>query len=94
MDVFRASEFDQRDASSRHVVIIYDLRPAFWVLNCYGKGEARKCASTEGALDIQRIGFVTLAFCLHLWSIFLDSLILEAVRRGSCIDGHRILRMI
>ena len=70
MGIFRVKEFGHRAASSQHVVLIYDIRPSFWILNCRQKGEARRFASNEGVLALPRIGSVTLAFCLRIWSIF------------------------
>ena len=90
VDLFRVRGFGLRDASLRHVVIVYDLRPSFWVLNFHGKGEARRFASNEGVLDIQRIGFVTLTFLYASSVDFARPLNLEAVRRG----GHAAMGIV
>ena len=82
MEVFRVTEFNIAPRWEAKALEVYDIRPVVWVVRSTSTEDLRGVAYNHGALRLPRIGFPALQYWLRVWSLFLDSLNLEAVRRS------------
>lgn len=92
VEVFRVKEFNIAPHGKTKALVVHDIRPTVWVVRTKSTEDLRGVAYNQRVLWLPRLGFFTLQYCLHVWSLYFDSLNLEAVRRSLLHEWAAYLR--
>ena len=80
--VFQAEDLKVDVGAPTQILAIYDTSPTVWVARCTEMAHVRQFALSEEVCFIPMVGFFTLQFALNAWSIYMDSLNVEQLRRS------------